>query len=120
MVLVRGLCDVLPPAGLAHAGPEDAGAASFGVRQIADAAKAARTFLGRPTTVAQRKRIHPGALFLEEGGRTGYLHTGMVVNVAGSVFHTIEGNSNPGGSNNGFEVIARTRAFGPAYDFALV
>jgi len=93
---------------------------TFGVRQIADAAKAARTFLGRPATAAQRKKIHAGSLFLEEGGETGYLHTGMVVNVAGQVFHTIEGNSNPGGSNNGFEVIARTRAFGPAYDFALV
>jgi hypothetical protein len=93
---------------------------SFGVRQIADAARAAHTFLSRPASPSQRKKIGAGSLFLEEGGPTGYLHTGMVVNVAGQVFHTIEGNSNPGGSNNGFEVIARTRSFGPAYDFALV
>jgi hypothetical protein len=93
---------------------------STGVREIADYARQHGVFLDKPQGTT-RRRITPGSLFMEEGGPTGYQHTGLVTGLAaGGVFYTIEGNSNDDGSSNGYEVIARTRAFGSIIDFALV
>jgi Putative peptidoglycan binding domain/CHAP domain len=91
---------------------------SFGVANIANDAKARHHFLALPDA-SERRRIKPGSLFLEHGGPTGYLHTGIVVGVNGDTMNTIEGNTNDDGSNNGFEAIARTRGFNHM-DFALV
>lgn len=91
---------------------------SFGVANIANDAKAKHHFLAMPGA-GERKKIKPGSLFLERGGPTGFLHCGIVTGVNGDTMATIEGNSNEGGSSNGFEALARTRGF-KAMDFALV
>jgi len=93
-------------------------ASSQGCRDIADSARQHHVFLGSPGPEA-RKRIKPGSLFLEEGGDTGYQHTGIVVQAKPDFMLTIEGNTNSGGSNNGFEVLPRHRGYG-AVDFALL
>lgn len=41
-------------------------------------------------------------------------HTGFVTQVAQNTIETIEGNTNPGGSREGFGVFARTRAIAPS------
>jgi Putative peptidoglycan binding domain len=91
---------------------------SFGVANIANHAKETHHFLGQPS-VADRRRIKPGSLFLERGGPNGYMHCGIVVSVDGDTMNTLEGNTNDDGSSNGLEAIARTRGFGNM-DFALV
>src|SRR5262249_6832647 len=91
---------------------------SFGVANIANDAKGNHHFLGLPSA-ADRKKITAGSLFLERGGPTGYLHCGIVVSKNGDTMQTIEGNSNEGGSNNGYEALSRTRWF-KNMDFALV
>ena len=91
---------------------------SFGVANIANHAKSHERFLGLPNT-ANRKKIKAGSLFLERGGPNSYMHTGIVVSHDGETMKTIEGNSNEGGSNNGYEALSRTRWF-KSMDFALV
>jgi Putative peptidoglycan binding domain len=91
---------------------------SFGVANIANHAKSNHHFLGLPSS-ADRKRITPGSLFLERGGPNGYLHCGIVVSQDTDTMHTIEGNSNEGGSSNGYEALSRTRWF-KNMDFAVV
>ena len=91
---------------------------SFGVANIATEAKHRHDFLSLPGP-AERRRIKPGSLFLERGGPTGYMHTGIVTGINGDTMTTIEGNTNDDGSNNGYEAIARTRGFNHM-DFALV
>ena len=91
---------------------------SFGVANIANDAKAKHHFLALPNAT-ERRRIKPGSLFLERGGPTGYLHTGIVASVNGDTMNTVEGNTNDDGTNNGFEAIARVRGFNHM-DFALV
>jgi len=52
----------------------------------------------------------PGFIFLEWKASEGrYGHTGLVRSVQGTVFTTIEGNSNTNGSNEGYEVASNTR-----------
>lgn len=91
---------------------------SFGVANIANAARNSHKFLNNPTG-SDRKKIKPGSLFLEEGGPNGYMHCGIVVSVAGETMSTLEGNTNDDGSSNGVEAIARTRSF-RHMDFAVV
>ena len=67
----------------------------------------------------ERARIKPGSLFLERGGPNGYLHCGIVKSHDNTTMDTYEGNSNQGGSNNGYEALARTRWF-KNMDFALI
>jgi hypothetical protein len=91
---------------------------SFGVREIANDAKKRHHFLAVPGP-AERRKIKPGSLFLLPGGDTGFQHCGIVTAVNAATMATIEGNTNDGGSNDGFEAIARTRGFN-GMDFALV
>jgi hypothetical protein len=91
---------------------------SFGVANIARDAKAKHHLLALPGP-GERKKIRPGSLFLERGGKTGFQHCGIVTAVNGNTMTTIEGNTNDDGSNNGFEAIARIRGFNQM-DFALV
>jgi peptidoglycan hydrolase-like protein with peptidoglycan-binding domain len=52
--------------------------------------------------------VKPGQVFILDHGR-GMGHTGIVERVDGGFIHTIEGNSNPGGSRNGIGVFQLTR-----------
>lgn len=47
--------------------------------------------------------IKPGSVFIIDHGK-GFGHTGIVEKVEGGIIHTIEGNSNTGGSRNGIGV----------------
>lgn len=52
--------------------------------------------------------IKPGAVFIMDHGK-GMGHTGIVEKVEGGFVHTIEGNSNSGGSRNGIGVFQLSR-----------
>jgi hypothetical protein len=92
---------------------------SFSVANIAHDAEQKQRFLAMPVVGPKRNRITPGSLFLEEGGPTGFMHCGIVVDVRGDSMDTLEGNSNDDGSANGFEVLQRARGF-KRMDFAVV
>ena len=49
-------------------------------------------------------------VFLRRATPTDWTHTGLSFQGAGSTFKTIEGNTNDGGSSNGYEVCQRTRS----------
>jgi len=52
--------------------------------------------------------LKPGYQFiLSYGGGAG--HTGIILSVEGNIIHTIEGNSNNGGSREGYEVVMHRR-----------
>ncbi|GAC1651520.1 MAG: hypothetical protein NVS9B15_11780 [Acidobacteriaceae bacterium] len=54
--------------------------------------------------------VLPGAMFImDHGGGLG--HTGIVESIAAGTLTTIEGNTNPGGSREGYGVFRRSRAF---------
>ena len=52
--------------------------------------------------------VKPGMVFYISTGSTSG-HTGIVTKVSSTTVHTIEGNTNEGGSSNGYGVFARTR-----------
>lgn len=56
----------------------------------------------------------PGDVFLV-GARPQPYHTGIVVEVDGSRFYTIEGNTNPDGGSEGYGVFARNRSVSSCY-----
>ena len=51
-------------------------------------------------------------VFLVRRTSNDWMHTGFAFNGADTVFETIEGNTNDGGSANGFEVTTRHRSTG--------
>ena len=54
--------------------------------------------------------VRPGSVFLVRGAKAGdWVHTGIVTEVDGQTFATIEGNTNDEGSREGFEVCRRIR-----------
>jgi hypothetical protein len=56
--------------------------------------------------------LAPGSLFLvRRPDGDDWIHTGIVTTIGSETFGTIEGNTNEGGSANGYEVAARTRAY---------
>jgi hypothetical protein len=63
---------------------------------------------------ASAQTVQPGMIFLLDlGGGKG--HAGLVIEVRGDHIITIEGNTNPGGSPDGFGVFRRdARAIAPA------
>ena len=56
-------------------------------------------------------------IFLVRKTSSDWIHTGFSFGGSDSVFSTIEGNTDEGGSSNGFEVAKRTRALGQQMDF---
>ena len=85
---------------------------------LAAEAKRKGTFLKEPPA-SDRAKIKPGAIFLSRRTSTDWTHTGLVVETDGKVFHTIEGNTNDGGSREGYEVCRRIRGF-KKKDFILI
>jgi hypothetical protein len=61
--------------------------------------------------------VQPGDLFLIRRTSTDWIHTGIVTEIEGDTFSTIEGNTNDEGSANGYEVCARNRTFSTRIDF---
>jgi peptidoglycan hydrolase-like protein with peptidoglycan-binding domain len=55
--------------------------------------------------------VKPGDIFLVQKSPNDWFHTGIVLGVNGSVFETIEGNTNNDGSHNGNGVYKRQRNF---------
>jgi peptidoglycan hydrolase-like protein with peptidoglycan-binding domain len=71
------------------------------------------------TLLAQQPRALDGSIFLLRKSANDWVHTGIATTVVldgKARFDTVEGNTDEGGSNNGFEVARRTRS-GASYDF---
>lgn len=70
---------------------------------------------------AQVAKIKPGSLFLirNKSKANDWMHTGIVAAADQDSFTAIEGNTNSGGSRNGFEVCRRERGYAMA-DFYLL
>ena len=70
-------------------------------------------------TAAAQKGIltatpHVGDVFLLYYPSLGrFAHTGLITGISGPSCHTIEGNTNDGGSRDGWGVFPRVRTFGP-------
>lgn len=73
----------------------------------------AEAALAKPS---QRRRLAPGAIFLNRRSPGDWVHTGIVVAAGPDSFRTIEGNTNDAGEREGYEVCARIRGYG-AKDF---
>lgn len=74
-----------------------------------DAARTAR-FCGG-AAADRSSRVTPGSLFLVRRARNDWEHVGIVTQVDGDVFQTIEGNTNDCGDREGYEVCRRMRGF---------
>lgn len=85
---------------------------SFSVDALAASAKRKELFV-------DQKKAQPGSFFLVRKSSTDWTHTGIVVSTSEETFRTIEGNTNDDGSREGYEVCARTRAYGKT-DFILI
>jgi len=55
--------------------------------------------------------VKPGDIFLVQKSHSDWFHTGLVTNINGDVFETIEGNTNNDGSHNGNGVYKRQRNY---------
>jgi hypothetical protein len=62
--------------------------------------------------------LTPGSIFLSRASDGDLYHTGIVTQVGGSNFQTIEGNTDESGSPNGYRVFTRTRGY-ENYDFII-
>lgn len=82
----------------------------IGVPRLARIARARNRFIAKPS-VAERRRIAPGSLFVVRGGKHGWSHVGIVTAVEDEIFTTIEGNSNDDLQTNSYEVCRRIRSF---------
>ena len=82
--------------------------ASFSCDLLATSAKSKGSFVAGGQ---QPAGLSPGAFFLLRRDANDWNHTGLVVSFEAEIFHTIEGNTNEDGSNEGFEVARRTRSY---------
>ncbi len=68
--------------------------------------------LSRYTAVRNNPSVvKPGDLFLLQKTPNDWVHTGIITAVGTDIFETVEGNTNQGGSSNGFAVLKRIRNF---------
>jgi hypothetical protein len=58
-----------------------------------------------------KANILPGSLFLVRKSSTDWTHIGIVSQADASTFGTVEGNTDSGGSSNGFEATTRVRGY---------
>ena len=78
---------------------------------LADRAKAAGKFVPNAKAASGQVTIPPGSFFLVRATPTDWTHVGIVGAASGGSFVTYEGNTNNGGSRNGFEAISRVRNY---------
>lgn len=83
---------------------------SYSCDELAQQAKSAGLFL--PEARANARTVRPGSIFLVRHSDTDWTHTGLVTSAQDRLMATIEGNTNDDGSREGYEVCARTRAWG--------
>jgi peptidoglycan hydrolase-like protein with peptidoglycan-binding domain len=83
---------------------------SYSCDVLATDATRAACFCGG-TAPDRPQRLTPGSLFLVRRTRTDWEHVGIVTQVDGDVFQTIEGNTNDCGDREGYEVCRRMRGF---------
>ena len=79
-----------------------------------DLAKNAMTnnlFLPESSIRLDKTLIKPGSIFLNRKSPDQWSHTGIVIAVEKTIFHTIEGNTNDEGSAEGYEVCQRIRNY---------
>lgn len=87
---------------------------TFGCDELAGFGKAAGLFVPEKDVTAGTtpgNTLPPGSIFLVRKKPGDWIHTGIVTAFHDDHFETIEGNTNDGGSNEGFEVCNRTRAY---------
>ncbi|MER2508674.1 MAG: peptidoglycan-binding domain-containing protein [Amaricoccus sp.] len=65
----------------------------------------------RKGSATSHDEIPDGSFFLLRRTTSDWSHTGIVTDAKPQAFHSIEGNTNDGGSVNGVEVCARTRGY---------
>jgi hypothetical protein len=59
--------------------------------------------------IIDKTKIPPGSIFLSLKSEGDWNHTGIVIAAENEIFHTIEGNTNYGGSRNGYAALRRIR-----------
>jgi len=80
---------------------------------IAGFAKAAGLFYtGTAVAAGTAPPPNAGDFFLVRSGPADWTHVGIVTYASATSFHTIEGNTDHGGSANGYEVAEQTRGYG--------
>lgn len=87
---------------------------SFSCDTVAAYAKAKGNFVKYTAVRANPNAAEKGDIFLLQSSSNNldWIHTGIISNVfSNGVFETIEGNTNDGGSRNGYAVVKRTRNF---------
>lgn len=67
-----------------------------------------KRILSRARAIADPTLVRPGMVFILDFGN-GYGHTGFIRSVTGGALRTVEGNSDPAGSNNGTGVFDLNR-----------
>ncbi len=78
---------------------------------LADRAKQAGKFVPGAKAASGQVAIPPGSFFLVRATPSDWTHVGIVGAAGQESFGTFEGNTNDGGSRNGFEAIARVRNY---------
>jgi peptidoglycan hydrolase-like protein with peptidoglycan-binding domain len=56
-------------------------------------------------------KVKPGDVFLLQQSPHDWFHTGIITSIGDGIFETVEGNTNGGGSSNGFAALKRVRNF---------
>jgi len=83
---------------------------TFSCDVLAESARQSGRFI-RGGDASVRPALAPGDFFLIRRTRNDWRHVGIVTRLAEETFSTIEGNTNDSGSENGNEVLARTRSY---------
>ena len=79
--------------------------------ELAKNAKKKNLFLSEAKVSSAKSLLKPGYIFLNRKSPDQWTHTGIVIAVEKSIFHTIEGNTNDEGSAEGYEVCQRIRSY---------
>lgn len=94
-----------------------------GVDALVADAKATSRFIAESqlaSGMARRTKLRPGMIFVRRRAANDWSHTGIVTQIGDDSFRSIEGNTNEGGSDNGFEVCERSRSYDAKDFIALV
>jgi hypothetical protein len=87
---------------------------TFGCDELAGFGKAGNIFVPEKDVASGTTpgtSLPPGSIFLVRKKPGDWVHTGIVTAFHDDHFETIEGNTNDGGSSEGFEACSRTRAY---------
>jgi hypothetical protein len=90
--------------------------------RLAEIARTSNRFLMGKNMHSAPDKPQAGHIFLlnHESRTQDWIHTGFVFRSQDETFETLEGNTNDGGSREGYGVFKRTRSFSKRYDFCLI